>query len=53
MGKKIRIGIIGVGSYSIASHMPALQTQSDTAELVAICRQNRERLELAKKTLKN
>ena len=48
---KVQIGIIGIGSYSTSAHVPAIQELADTAELVAICRRNEERLILAKKTL--
>jgi len=49
MGKKVNFGIIGTGSIAIESHIPAIKDVS-SAELVAICRRNKEKANrLAKK----
>lgn len=48
---KVRIGVIGIGAYSAGAHVPAIRELTDKAELVAICRRNVERLEMAKNAL--
>lgn len=42
MSSKIRLGIIGAGSIARLGHVPAIQ-QMQGAELVAICRRNKEK----------
>ena len=42
MSKKVNFGIIGTGTIAIESHIPAIKDTS-SAELVAICRRNKER----------
>jgi len=43
MNGKLRIGVIGVGSYSLGYHMPIIKRSPD-AELTAICRRSPEKL---------
>jgi predicted dehydrogenase len=43
---KLRIGIIGIGLWSMLVHVPALR-KSERAELVSISRRTQDRLELA------
>jgi len=42
MASKIRLGIVGAGSIAKLAHVPAIQAVPE-AELVAICRRNREK----------
>ena len=42
MASKIKLGIVGAGSIARLAHVPAIQ-QAPEAELVAICRRNREK----------
>ncbi|MCD6231421.1 Gfo/Idh/MocA family oxidoreductase, partial [Candidatus Aerophobetes bacterium] len=42
MLEKVRFGIIGAGTIAIEGHIPAIKDTSG-AELVAICRRNREK----------
>lgn len=42
---KIRVGVIGAGSWVVASHLPNLQRHAGELELVAISRQGSEPLE--------
>lgn len=44
MSKKIRVGVIGAGSFAIASHLPNLARHSDV-ELVGVSRRNPELLQ--------
>jgi len=49
MSEKVRFGIIGAGTIAIEGHIPAIKDTSN-AELVAICRRNKEKVNrLAKK----
>jgi len=42
--KKIKIGVIGAGSFASRRHIPVIVKSSD-AELVALCRRDREMLQ--------
>jgi len=42
--KKVRVGVIGAGSWAVAAHLPALMAREDV-ELVAVCRQGADMLE--------
>jgi len=42
--KKIRVSIIGAGSWAVAAHLPALASRNDV-ELVGVCRSNRDAAE--------
>ncbi len=48
--RKLRVGVIGLGSYSAANHVPNLRA-TGRAEVVAASRRNAERLALAKREL--
>lgn len=41
---KVRLGVIGAGSWAVSAHLPALAAREDV-ELVAVCRQGAEMLE--------
>ena len=43
MGQKIRLGVIGAGSFASRRHIPTI-IESPDAELVALCRRNEEML---------
>src|SRR5438445_192733 len=47
---KLRVGIIGIGFFALASHVPNLRATGKT-ELVAISRRNPARLAMAKEAL--
>jgi predicted dehydrogenase len=42
---KVRVGIIGAGAWTVASHIPNLLARQSEVELVAICRKGAEKLE--------
>lgn len=42
---KLRLGVIGAGSWSVASHLPNLQRRGDDIEFVGVARKGREHLE--------
>ena len=46
----LRVGIIGIGLYATAAHVPQLRS-TGRAEIVAICRRNPERLAFSQKQL--
>lgn len=48
--RKIRVGIVGIGSFSASNHVPHLE-ETGKAEIAAVCRRNRELLEIAGKAL--
>lgn len=41
----LRVGVIGAGSWAVASHLPNLQRRGEEVELVAVCRPGRAELE--------
>jgi predicted dehydrogenase len=45
---KLRLGVIGAGSWAVASHLPNLAERRDEVEFVAVARQGRELLERIK-----
>ena len=45
MNDKLRLGVIGAGSWAVASHLPNLERRKDQVEFVAVNRRDRERLE--------
>lgn len=42
---KLRLGVIGAGSWAVASHLPNLERHADVVEFVAVSRLGREPLE--------
>jgi predicted dehydrogenase len=44
MLKKLRLGVIGVGSWAVAAHLPVLSKRSEEVEFVGVCRSNLEAL---------
>lgn len=38
MSEKLRLGVIGAGSWALAAHLPALAQRQDEVEFVAVCR---------------
>jgi len=47
MGKKVRVGVIGAGSWTISSHLPNL-AKHDDVEFVAVSRKGPEMLQMVK-----
>lgn len=45
MSKKLRMGVIGVGSWAVAAHLPALSSRADDVEFVGVCRSDEAALE--------
>jgi predicted dehydrogenase len=45
---KLRLGVIGAGSWAVASHLPELSTRRDEVEFVAVSRKGPELLERIK-----
>jgi len=45
MGRKIRIGVIGAGSFASRRHIPVI-VESPDSELVALCRRDKENLRI-------
>ncbi len=46
---KLRLGVIGAGSWAVASHLPNLEKHADNVEFVAVSRLGREPLERIRK----
>lgn len=46
---KLRLGVIGAGSWAVASHLPNLERHADAVEFVAVSRLDREPLERIRK----
>ena len=42
---KLRVGVIGAGSWTVASHLPNLAARGDEVEFVGICRKGPDLLE--------
>lgn len=42
---RLRLGVIGAGSWSVAAHLPALEKRRDEVEFVAVCRKGSDALE--------
>ena len=42
---KLRLGVIGAGSWTVASHLPNFARRADEVEFVAVCRKGRGMLE--------
>ena len=47
---KLRLGVIGAGSWAVASHLPNFAKRRDEVEFVGVCRKGPELLEKIKKT---
>jgi predicted dehydrogenase len=45
---KLRLGVIGAGSWAISSHLPNFAKRSDDVEFVAVCRKGPEMLQKVK-----
>ncbi len=43
--RRLRVGVIGAGSWVVASHLPTLETRRDELEFVGVCREGSELLE--------
>ncbi len=43
--RKLRLGVIGAGSWALASHLPNLARRADEVEFVAVCRHGEELLQ--------
>ena len=41
---KLRLGVIGAGSWALASHLPNLARRSDEVQFIAVCRHGAEQL---------
>jgi predicted dehydrogenase len=48
MTAKLRLGVIGAGSWAVAAHLPNLAQRRDEVEFVGVCRQGPELLEKIK-----
>lgn len=48
MAKKLRLGVIGAGSWAVASHLPNFQQRRDEVEFVGVSRKGPELLEQIK-----
>jgi predicted dehydrogenase len=42
---KLRLGVIGAGSWALASHLPNLARRADEVQFVAVCRQGQPQLQ--------
>lgn len=45
---KLRLGVIGAGSWAVAAHLPALAQRADDVEFVGVCRRGDDTLERIK-----
>jgi predicted dehydrogenase len=45
---KLRLGVIGAGSWAVSSHLPNFTERSDDVEFVAVARKGADMLELIK-----
>ncbi|MDX6468155.1 MAG: hypothetical protein QOI27_3195, partial [Gaiellaceae bacterium] len=45
---KLRLGVIGAGSWAISSHLPNFAKRSDDVEFAAVCRKGPEMLQKVK-----
>jgi predicted dehydrogenase len=43
---RLRLGILGAGSWAVASHLPNLQQRADEVEFVGVCRKGQAQLEV-------
>ena len=41
---KLRLGVVGAGSWAVAAHLPALAARSEDVEFVGVCRQGADAL---------
>ena len=41
---KLRLGVIGAGSWAVAAHLPALAARSEEVEFVGVCRSDPDAL---------
>jgi predicted dehydrogenase len=48
LSKKLRLGVIGAGSWAVVSHLPNFAQRAEEVEFVAVCRKGRELLEKVK-----
>lgn len=44
MSKKLRLGVIGAGSWAVAAHLPALSARAKEVEFVGVCRSDQKAL---------
>lgn len=49
MSGKLRLGVIGAGSWALAAHLPALAERRDVVEFAAVCRKGGDALERIQK----
>lgn len=45
MPKKLRMGVVGAGSWAVAAHLNALSSRADEVEFVGVCRSDKDALE--------
>ncbi len=48
MSKKLRLGVIGAGSWAVAAHLPALASRDSEVEFVGVCRSDEAALDRIK-----
>ncbi|MBB4663266.1 Gfo/Idh/MocA family oxidoreductase [Conexibacter arvalis] len=46
--RRLRLGVIGAGSWALSSHLPAFARRADELEFAAVARRGREQLELVR-----